>query len=137
MILTEIFGNTARVKILEELISNWGIYLSIGEISRMSEVSSKTAYNQINKLINIGLLEKKEGNGSKFKLKEKDKRALALFIIDSEEFIRKSEEMEKFDMRDLNYRFPSEKIRTTFKNSSENVKIRITPSDNKMIQWGK
>lgn len=92
MILADLFGDTTRVRILEELVSNWGVYLKASEIARMGDVSEKSVYTHINKLNNIGLLEKIEGKSNKYRLKEKDKRALALSIIDNAEYLRKDEE---------------------------------------------
>ncbi|RBQ24183.1 hypothetical protein ALNOE001_04430 [Candidatus Methanobinarius endosymbioticus] len=89
MILTEIFGDTTRVKILEEFISNWGIFLKVSEVARMSNVSEKSVYTHIKQLDDIELLEKIEGKSTKYMLKEDDKRALNLSIIDNAEYIRK------------------------------------------------
>jgi len=89
-ILKDVFGNTKRVNILEKLIDNWGELLTIDEISRMANTSPKTTYFHINELKNIGILEYKNGKPRKFRLKEDDKRALALAILQSEEYLRKS-----------------------------------------------
>ena len=94
MLLRELFGDNARIKILEELISNWDFFLSVDELSRMSDVSKKSLYIHIDELNKIGLLVV-EGSGSKkFKLNPKDKRAILLALIESEEYLRKLNEFE-------------------------------------------
>ena len=90
-VLREVFGNTKRISILEEMVENWGEFLTIDEIARISETSPKTAYRHINELNKIGILDFKDAKPKKFKLKEDDKRALALAILESEEYLRKSE----------------------------------------------
>lgn len=88
MILKELFGDNARVKILEELISKWGIYLSVDEISRMSGVSKKSIYTHMDELKKIGILNIKKEGSVKYKLKEEDERSLALGLIGSNEYLR-------------------------------------------------
>jgi DNA-binding transcriptional ArsR family regulator len=90
-VLKEIFGDTKRINILEELVENWGEWLTVEEIARIAETSPKTAYNHINELMNIKILDCTEGKPKKFKFKEDDKRALALAILESEEYLRKTE----------------------------------------------
>lgn len=90
-VLKEIFGDTKRISILEELIENWGEYLTIDEIARIAKTSPKTTYRHINELQSIGILDQIDQRPKKFKFKENDKRAVALAILESEEFIRKSE----------------------------------------------
>lgn len=38
-LLKEIFGDTKRIGILEELVENWGEFLTIEEIARMADTS--------------------------------------------------------------------------------------------------
>lgn len=57
-----IFGDTTRIKILQEFISKWGLFLNANEIFRISNVSKRTTYSNIKKLDEIRLLEKKNGN---------------------------------------------------------------------------
>ena len=90
-ILKEIFGDTKRIRILEELIENWGEFLTVDEIGRIAETSPKTAYLHINELMDAGLLDSVDNRPKRFKFKEDDKRALALAILESEEYLRKSE----------------------------------------------
>ena len=89
MILEELFGNTARIKILEELVSKWGEFLSIEEIATMSGVSKKIVCEDIENLEEIGLLEIEKQPVKKIKLKENDERALALGLIETNEYSRK------------------------------------------------
>lgn len=88
MLLKELFGNTDEVRIIEELIAKWGTYLSTDEISRMSQVSEVDEF--INRLNKIEIIDIDE-NSNKYKLKESDKRALALSLMESEEYLRREE----------------------------------------------
>lgn len=45
MIFKELLGETARIKILEEMLDYSDEYLSIDEISTMAEVPNKTVHN--------------------------------------------------------------------------------------------
>ena len=83
------FGENERIKILEELISNWNFFLTVDEISRMSDVSKKSVSDHINELDKSGLLIIDDGGSKKFKLNPKDERAIALALIESNEYIRK------------------------------------------------
>lgn len=94
MLLRELFGDNARIKILEELISNWDFFLSVDELSRMSDVSKKSVYIHIDELNKIGLLVVENSGSKKFKLNPKDKRAILLALIESEEYLRKLDEFE-------------------------------------------
>ncbi|SDA59435.1 winged helix-turn-helix domain-containing protein [Methanobrevibacter millerae] len=94
MILRDLLGDSARIKILEELISNWDYFLSVEEIARMSDVSKKSVYIHIKELNNIGILSVDEEGSKKFKLNPNDKRAIALALIESDEFLRKLDEFE-------------------------------------------
>lgn len=94
MLLRELFGDNARIKILEELISNWDFFLSVDELSRMSDVSKKSVYIHIDELNKIGLLVVENSGSKKFKLNPKDKRAILLALIESEEYLRKLNEFE-------------------------------------------
>ena len=88
MILEDLFGSTTRIKILEELLSKWGEYLSVEEISRMADVSRKSVYIHMSKLESIGLLDVKNDGFKTFRLKQDDERTLALILIESNEYAR-------------------------------------------------
>jgi len=92
-LLKEIFGDTKRIGILEELVENWGEFLTIEEIARMADTSPKTAYHHINELLKTGILEHIGVKPKQFKLKEDDKRAVTLAILESAEYLRKSKEL--------------------------------------------
>ena len=122
MLLTEIFGNNSRVRILEELISKEEIYLTVDEIARMADVSKKTVYTHIAKLDQIGLVVKKEGKKDKYKLNDNDPRAIALGIIENEEFLRKDNESFDYNIPTLDY-----SIDTTF--FTETLEVEISSTD--------
>lgn len=93
MVLKEIFGDGARIKLLEELIDNWGELLTAEELSRMADVSLKSVYSHMDDLKRIGLVIIVYEQGSrKFKLSEDDGRAVALALMGSTEFLRKLNE---------------------------------------------
>lgn len=94
MSLKELFGKTDRIKILEELISNWDFFLSVDEIARMSDVSKKSVHMHMAELNKIGILIIDESS-KKFKLNPEDKRAIALSLIESDEYLRLMDEFEK------------------------------------------
>ncbi len=88
MILEDLFGNTTRIKILEELLSKWGEFLSVEEISRMADVSKKSVYVHMAKLEDIGVLDVQKEGSKKYRLNQTDERALALALIESNEYSR-------------------------------------------------
>jgi predicted transcriptional regulator len=88
-VMKDIFGQTKRIDILEELVERWGEFLEASEISRMTDVSKKTVYTHLKQLEKIGMIETKEGKATKYRLKKDDKRALALSILESEEYLRR------------------------------------------------
>lgn len=94
MLLKELFGDTARIKILEELISNWDLFLTVDEIARMSDVSKKSVYVHIKQLEETGIVIVDDEGSKKFKLNPNDKRAIALALIESDEYLRKMGEYE-------------------------------------------
>lgn len=94
MSLKELFGETDRIKILEELISNWDFLLSVDEIARMSDVSKKSVHIHMNELNKRGILIVDDGS-KKFKLNPDDKRAISLALIESDEYLRCMGEFEK------------------------------------------
>jgi len=88
-ILKELFGDTKRVSILEELIEREGEPLSVSEISRMAEVSKKTAYLHLSELEDTGIIIKYPGTTAKYGLNMDDQRAIGLSMIADEEYLRK------------------------------------------------
>lgn len=85
-VLKELFGDTGRVRILEELTERWGEYLSIKELARMTDISAKTVYTHVHQLEDNGIVVSKK---AKYGLNVDDKRALALAILEDEEVLRK------------------------------------------------
>ena len=90
-ILKEIFGDTKRVRILEELIEHAGEFLSVSEISKMSDVSKKTVYSHLYQLEETRIIISDPGRITKYGLNMDDSRAVALSIIADEEYLRKME----------------------------------------------
>lgn len=94
MILEDLFGKTTRIKILEELLSKWGEYLSVEEISRMADVSKKSVYIHMAKLEDISVLDIENEGSKKFRLNQNDERALALALIESKEYSRQLNDLD-------------------------------------------
>lgn len=94
LLLNELFGENARIKILEELLTYVDSFLTAEEISRMADVSSKTVYIHMNQLEEIGILEVEKKGAKRFKLNSNDERVLALGLIESNEFLRQSNKQE-------------------------------------------
>ena len=94
MLLNELFGENARIKILEELLTYVDSFLTAEEISRMADVSSKTVYIHMNQLEKIGILEVEKKGAKRFKLNSNDERVLALGLIEANEFLRRSHKQE-------------------------------------------
>ena len=90
-ILKEIFGDTKRVRILEELIEHAGEFLSVSEISKMSDVSKKTVYSHLYQLEEMRIIISHPGRITKYGLNMDDSRAVSLSIIADEEYLRKME----------------------------------------------
>ena len=94
MLLSELFGENARIKILEELLAYDDSFLTAEEISRMADVSTKTVYIHMNQLEEIGILEVEKKGAKRFKLDSGDERVLALGLIETDEFLRRSHKQE-------------------------------------------
>ncbi|WP_305512275.1 MULTISPECIES: transcriptional repressor [unclassified Methanobrevibacter] len=110
MLLNELFGENARIKILEELLTYVDSFLTADEISRMSDVSIKTVYIHMNQLEEIGILDVEKKGAKKFKLDANDERVLALGLIEANEFLRRSERLElSFEISEIS---SSENIKT-------------------------
>lgn len=103
MLLNELFGENARIKILEELLTYVDSFLTVDEISRMSDVSPKTVYIHMNQLEEIGILEVEKKGAKRFKLNSNDERVLALGLIEANEFLRRSNKQElSFESSEVN-----------------------------------
>lgn len=94
MLLNELFGENARIKILEELLTYDDSFLTAEEISKMADVSTKTVYIHMNQLEEIGILEVEKKGAKRFKLDSRDERVLALGLIETNEFLRRSHKQE-------------------------------------------
>ena len=102
MLLNELFGENARIKILEELLTYDDSFLTADEISRMADVSTKTVYIHMNQLEEIGILDIEKIGAKRFKLNSNDERVLALGLIEANEFLRRSNKQElSFKSRDV------------------------------------
>lgn len=103
MLLNELFGENARIKILEELLTYVDSFLTADEISRMADVSPKTVYIHMNQLEEIGILEVEKKGAKRFKLNSNDERVLALGLIEANEFLRISNKQElSFESSEFN-----------------------------------
>lgn len=87
--LKEIFGDTARVRILEELAERWGEKLSAAELARMTDISEKTVYNHLHQLEQVGIVISRSGRPTQYGLNQEDQRALSIALIEDEEYLRK------------------------------------------------
>ena len=93
MILNNIFGNSSRIQLLEELCENWGDYLSLEELSRMTDQSVDELVGHLRELESIGMIERLD---SKVRLSMGDERCRLLSLIECNEYIRRMEiEIEK------------------------------------------
>ena len=63
-VLSEIFGDCPQIKILETFAENYSDKLYAADIVRMTDVSKVTVSNHINKLLEEGIIEKKEKAGT-------------------------------------------------------------------------
>ena len=93
-VINELFGENTRIKILEELLTYVDSFLTAEEISRMADLSSKTVNIHLNQLDEIGILEVEKNGVKRFKLNSNDERVLALGLIESNEFLRRSRKQE-------------------------------------------
>ncbi len=91
MTLNELFGFNNRIKILEELVSNWDSFLTVDEISRMSDVPVEEVYKHLEQLDEIGIIKNNKQDHDMFKLNPDDKRAIFLSLIECDEVIRQND----------------------------------------------
>ncbi len=87
--LKEIFGDTARVRILEELAERWKEKLSASELARMTDISEKTVYNHLHQLEQVGIVVSISGRPTKYGLNTEDQRAVSIALIEDEEYLRR------------------------------------------------
>ena len=98
MILNKLFGDCDRIKIIEELCSNWGVFLDITDLANMSDVDRGIIYEKhIKPLIDLGLVEKisiysDEEKLEKYRLKLDHEACLALMIIDTNLYMKTLED---------------------------------------------
>lgn len=90
MILKELFGENSRIKILDGLLTYSYDFLTVEEIARMADVSSKTANIHLNHLSEIGIVEVKKESYEMFRLNNKDERVMALGLIETNEYLKQS-----------------------------------------------
>ncbi len=94
MVLSNLLGDSVRIRILEELVSNRELFLTADEISRMADVSIKSVYEHLKELETTGILIINKKGSKKFKLNPKDKRTISLSILESDEFKRQLNNLE-------------------------------------------
>ena len=63
-VLSEIFGNCPQAKIIETFAENYNDKLYAADIVRMTDVAKATVHSHIKKLLEEGLIEKKEKIGT-------------------------------------------------------------------------
>lgn len=129
MLLNELFGENARIKILEELLTYVDSFLTAEEISRMADISSKTVYIHMNQLEEIGMVEVEKKGAKRFKLKSDDERVLALGLIETSEYLRRSNRQEvlfESSKLDGEFLYPRLKEGKSSKNEKTVLEFSIT-----------
>lgn len=63
-VLSELFGEGAQLKVLETFVENYNDKLYAADIIRMTDVSKVTVAKHIRKLLEEGIIEKKEKTGA-------------------------------------------------------------------------
>ena len=96
-VLSEIFGNCPQMKIIETFAENYNDKLYVADIVRMTDVHKATVNSHLNKLLNEGLIEKKEkiGKIQLYQLNLNNPKAKMLLML--ENYIV-SERLEKLDL---------------------------------------
>lgn len=99
-VLSELFGNCPQLKIIETFAENYNDKLYAADIVRMTGVHKATVHSHINKLLEEGLIEKKEkiGNIQLYQLNLNNPKAKMLLILES--YIV-SERLEKLDLENI------------------------------------
>lgn len=88
-VLKDIFGDTGRVRILEELAERWEEYLTVSEIARMADVSPNTVYPIVRELEKFGIIKSQEGRATKYGLNPEDERALFIAKLEDQQYLNK------------------------------------------------
>lgn len=71
--LVELFGESARTRILAAIVGNRKRELSVSELAREAGVARKTVYEHIEELVEIDAVEAREsGQGSRYTLADTD-----------------------------------------------------------------
>ncbi|MCD4845501.1 MAG: winged helix-turn-helix domain-containing protein [Methanosarcinales archaeon] len=99
-VLSEIFGNCPQMKIIETFAENYNDKLYAADIVRMTDVHKATVHSHLNKLVDEGLIEKKEkiGNIQFYQLNLDNPKAKMILMLES--YIV-SERLEKLAIEDL------------------------------------
>lgn len=99
-VLSELFGNCPQLKIIETFAENYNDKLYAADIARMTDVNKATVHSHINKLLEEGLIEKKEkfGNTQLYQLNLDNPKAKMLLMLES--YIV-SERLEKLDIEEI------------------------------------
>ena len=99
-VLSEIFGNCPQAKIIEAFAENYNDKLYAADIVRMTNVAKATVHSHIHKLLEEGLINKKEKIGTIqfYQLNLDNPKAKMILML--ERFIV-SERLEKFVVQDL------------------------------------
>ena len=99
-VLSELFGNCPQLKIIETFAENYNDKLYAADIARMTDVNKATVHSHINKLLDEGLIEKKEkfGNTQLYQLNLNNSKAKMLLMLES--YII-SERLENLDVEEI------------------------------------
>jgi len=99
-VLSEVFGNCPQLKIIETFAENYNDKLYVADIVRMIDVDRATVHSHINKLLEEGLIEKKEkiGKIQFYQLNLDNPKAKMLLMLES--YIV-SERLEKLNVEDI------------------------------------
>jgi len=100
-VLSEIFGNCPQMKIIETFAENYNDKLYVADIVRMTDVHKATVNSHLSKLLDEGLIEKKDkkGNIQFYQLNLNNPKAKMLLMLES--YIV-SERLEKLNIKDIN-----------------------------------
>ena len=135
-VLSEIFGDSPQIKIVETFAENYNDKLYAADIVRMTDVSKVTVSNHINKLLKEGIIEKKEKRGpiQFYQLNMDNPKAKIILLL--EKFIV-SERLEKLiqenedeienetEEQELTHSTPAEKLLTKSKSCEKNDTCRL------------